>query len=422
MSAIRKILNRIPKRLLRILLVVAPPVLAIAFFMVMVSSKQPARTTEVPPQRLLVEAVEFLPQRLSPQLRLFGEIVSHERARISLDVNGRIAEVKVRPGDVVEAGQSLVELDQTRFDLALKRAQTTLEEARLGVRDQQNNVELLRSARMNRNEVLKIRRSAAHRGRQLYEAAAITIQERESRETAMHEQQIAFNQADNSFKAAQLALQRQRHQLTRAGADLREAQYNQVQSLVEAPFPGRIVTVMVAPGDLASPGAPLLEIYGYSRIEVRAQVEKKYLPIFEGWSREQIGGAMNIADNRWRLSFARLAAAADPQTGGIDAYFRIHGPLEQMTVGRRVSIDVSLPPVDNSYAIAAQAIFNGRQVYRIDDQKRLDAQPIDILGNWGENGFLITGPNLKEGDRIMITRLPNPLSGQEVRVRISEPL
>ncbi len=418
----KRILSRIPRRLLRILLVVAPPAIAIAFFMIMVASRPPARTTEVPPQRLLVEAVEFVPQRLAPQLRLFGEVVAHQRARISLDVSGRIARVKVRPGDTVEAGQSLVELDQTRFDLALKRARNALDEVQLLVRDQQNNVNLLRSALVNRREVLKIRRSAAGRGHQLYEVAAIPIQELESRETALREQQIAFDQAAASLKAAELSLQRQRHQLARAGADLREAQYNKRQSLVEAPFAGRVVKVSVAAGDLASPGAALVEIYGYSRIEVKAQIEQKYLPIFEGRRHEQISGSMSLAGDRWRLSFARLAAAADPQTGGLDAYFRIHGPLDQLAVGRRISINVSLPPVDNSYAIAAQAIFNGQQVYRIDDQQRLDAQPIDILGNWGEDGYLITGPNLREGDRIMITRLPNPLSGQEVRVRISAPL
>ena len=422
MSTIKKILNRIPKRLLRILLVAAPPIFAIALFMIMVAGRPPAQTTEIPPKLLLVEAVEFLPKRLAPQLRLFGEVVSHQRARISLDVSGRIAKVRVRPGDVVEAGQPLVELDQTRFDLALKRAQTAVDEAQLVVRDQQNNVHLLHSALKNRREVLRIRRSAARRGRQLYEAAAVTIQERESRETALHEQQIAFDQADTSLKAAELSLQRMRHQLSRAEADLREAQYNQEQSLVDAPFAGRVVTVPVAAGDLASPGTTLVEVYGYSRIEVKAQIEQKYLPVFEGWRHEQIGGALSLAGNRWRLSFARLAAAADPQTGGLDAYFRIHGPLDQLAIGRKVSIDVSLPPVDNSYAISAEAIFNGQQVYRIDGQQRLDAQPIEILGGWGENGFLITGPNLKEGDRIMITRLPNPLSGQEVRARISTPL
>ena len=357
MSAIKKILKRIPKRLLRILLVAAPPALAIAFFMAMVASKPPARTTEVPPQRLLVEAVEFVPERLAPRLKLFGEVVAHQRARISLDVNGRIAKVHVRPGDVVEAGQSLVELDQTRFDLALKRAQTTFDEAQLVIRDQQNTVDLLRSALKNRRGVLKIRRSAARRGRQLYEAAAITIQEIESRETALHEQQISFDQADTSLKAADLGLQRQRHQLSRAEADLSEAKYNKKQSLVGAPFAGRIIRVSVAAGDLASPGSPLVEVYGYSRIEVKAQIEQKYLPIFEGWHHEQIGGSMSLADNRWRLSFARLAAAVDPQTGGLDAYFRIHGPLDELALGRRVSLDVSLPPVDNSYAIAAQSDF-----------------------------------------------------------------
>ena len=422
MSAIKKIFNRIPKRLLRILLVVAPPALAIAFFMIMVAGKPPVRTTGIAPERLLVEAVEFLPKQLAPQLRLFGEIVSHQRARISLDVSGRIAKVKVRPGDVVEAGQSLVELNQTRFDLALERAQNSFDEAQLMIRDQQNNVHLLQSALKNRREVLRIRGSAARRGRQLYEAAAITIQEMESRETAMREQQIAFDQADTSLKAAGLSLQRLRHQLSRADADLREAQFNKKQSLVDAPFAGRVLMVPVAAGDMASPGTPLVEIYGYSHIEIRAQIEQKYLPIFEGWRREQISGALNLAGNRWQLSFARLAATADPQTGGLDAYFRIQGPLDQLAIGRKVSIDVSLPPVDNSYAIAAQAIFNGQQVYRINDQQQLDAQPIEILGSWGENGFLITGPNLKEGDRIMITRLPNPLSGQEVRVRISTPL
>ena len=65
------------------------------------------------------------------------------------------------------------------------------------------------------------------------------------------------------------------------------------------------------------------------------------------------------------------------------------------------------------------ALYNGRQVYRIEDG-RLKALDVEVLGEAGGRvgdqaaRLLVKSPTLKNGDLLMVTHLPNAVNGLKV--------
>jgi hypothetical protein len=66
-------------------------------------------------------------------------------------------------------------------------------------------------------------------------------------------------------------------------------------------------------------------------------------------------------------------------------------------------------------AVPYTALYGGSQIYRI-EAGRLKALEVDVLGETGgqPNRLLVKSPELKNGDLLMATHLPNAVSGLKV--------
>ena len=64
-----------------------------------------------------------------------GQVRSDAESKLKAEVGGTVQKVNIRPGDRVKAGQPLVVLDQRPFDLAVRTAEVSLQEADLRAKD-----------------------------------------------------------------------------------------------------------------------------------------------------------------------------------------------------------------------------------------------------------------------------------------------
>ena len=146
-----------------------------------------------------------------------ARIRSRQQAMISSRISAIVLSMPFREGDIVRAGETLVRLDD-----APQRAALTAAEAQLSTAE-----------------------SESRRITSLLAKGAATVRE-----------------ADE-VKA----------RLEGARAALAEARDIVGSTSLRAPFAGRIVKKSVNPGDLAQPGAPLLELQGGSALELVATLE-----------------------------------------------------------------------------------------------------------------------------------------------------
>jgi len=165
-----------------------------------------------------------------------GELAWAARVQLGTVVSGPVSGVPVVPGQSVEQGQLLVELDQRLYQARVAQARAELDRAQLRREEAGRELE---------------------RARELYDRTVLSIHERTLAE-------IAAAEADAAYRNAQAALT--------------EARLEQEYSRVTAPFAGLVVAVLVAPGEAVANRLqvqPLVVLAAGGRMKAVVQVDAK---------------------------------------------------------------------------------------------------------------------------------------------------
>ncbi len=93
---------------------------------------------------------------------------------------------------------------------------------------------------------------------------------------------------------------------------------------------------------------------------------------------------------------------------------------QNIEVGRNLQVKVKLPIQKNVAALPELAIYGQNRIYRIVDQ-RLEVLSIIRVGDWtspaGDRLTLVRSNELRSGDKVLITQLPNAVTGLLVEAR-----
>lgn len=166
---------------------------------------------------------------------LDGVIQPVKQSTISAQAAGRVATLRVKAGDKVQAGQMLLSIDDREAQTGVQRSQAQVAQAQAELRNAQANFD------RNRNLQAKGFVSSA-----------------------------AMDTADSQLKSALAA----RDQAT---AVARQSTLAQGFTRVTAPYDGWVLQTQVEAGDLAVPGKPLLTLY--APLPIRAVVQ---VPVSRG--------------------------------------------------------------------------------------------------------------------------------------------
>jgi RND family efflux transporter MFP subunit len=205
--------------------------------------------------------------------------------------------------------------------------------------------------------------------------------------------------------------------LDQARANLEQAELALTRSRVIAPFDGIVAEVAVAQGDQVGNGQTLMTLYPAAGLEVRAKIPAPHQEeILDRVGRGQsLEATAHLGGDLLRLELTRLSGAAD--TRGLDGFFRLTAAHEQLRVGSLLTLHLSRPAVEGAVAVPYAALYGGRQVYKVEGG-RIQAVQVSVLGELaGERPMLlIHSDDLKRGDQVMTTHLPNAVSGLRVEV------
>lgn len=161
-----------------------------------------------------------------------GTITARDETTISSRLLASIQVIKVRAGDTVKAGATLIELDDR--DLRARVEQAT---------------QAVNAAEASLNES----RTAYGRIKELYARNVATKAE--------------YDRAEAALLSNQAALERDRQALAEARTLLSFA-------IIKSPIDGKVIERLAEPGDTASPGMPLLRIYNPRLLWLNANVRE----------------------------------------------------------------------------------------------------------------------------------------------------
>ncbi|QVW25995.1 HlyD family secretion protein [Pseudomonas hormoni] len=229
---------------------------------------------------------------------------------LSADVAGRIVNLGVQDNQHVEKGQLLLEIDPSRYVLAVEHAKRSVEVAKASLGQSEATI-------VASQALLKQRQSEERRRRTLKERAAISGEEWEksSTDVSVAQADLLRNQANLGFAQANVHL---------AIAALAEAEHDLERTRVESPVSGYVTNLLTRQGDYATAGGPLVALVDSESFYISGYFEETKLPrIGEGdrvdielMSGERFGGtvqsiAFAIAD-RENSPGGRLLANINP--------------------------------------------------------------------------------------------------------------
>ncbi len=183
-----------------------------------------------------------------------GKIQPKRKVDVSSDIQGRIVDLPVREGDLVQRGQVVVRIDPAQFQAAVDRVEANLAAAQAAATQ----------ARANRDQ-----------------AERAWVRARDIRaQNAQLVSQEALEQAETQRAVAAANFDAASRQVDQARAALREAQDQLRKTTILAPMTGRVTRLAVEEGEVAVPGTfsretgLLMTISDLSVIQVTVQVDE----------------------------------------------------------------------------------------------------------------------------------------------------
>ncbi|MFW5969118.1 MAG: HlyD family efflux transporter periplasmic adaptor subunit, partial [Halofilum sp. (in: g-proteobacteria)] len=211
----------------------------------------------------------------------------------------------------------------------------------------------------------------------------------------------------------------------RARAADAQARLDVERTTIRAPFDARVVEVDIAAGERARPGDPLLRLFAVDDLEIRASLPADLVPRAEALLDEgaAIPARARVGGREVELELVRLAGETRTGEAGLRGVFAVRSGGEALALNRFVELRLRLPPEPDSLAVPFEALFGRDQVFRIADG-RLEALRVERLGEVvdadGETRALIRNPDIRAGDTLLATRLPNAVDGLRVEVQSRE--
>jgi RND family efflux transporter MFP subunit len=259
-----------------------------------------------------------------------GTVRARTAATISSKVMGYVQQVTVQAGDRVREGQILVTLDARELEEAVRGAEAGRAEVQSAIPEAESAVA---AAKAN----LDLAQTTFKRIEDLAAKKSISNQEFDEASARLKAAQANYEMACS--KRAQLD-----PRLARAEQEVRSATIMRDYARISTPFSGIVTAKSVEPGNLATPGAPLLTIEqdGFYRLE--ASVDESRLPsaragatvevVLEGLEHKlsaRVSEVVPAVDAASRSSIVKIALPAIPQLRS-GMFGRAFFPLGSRTV------------------------------------------------------------------------------------------
>lgn len=241
--------------------------------------------------------VEVREKSLSETLRLDGVIEAVRESTVSAQTTGTVTKLPYDVDDRVDAGDLIIQLEDSEQRSRLNQAESALEEAEAGLEDARQNFERVQS---------------------LYERDVAT--------------QSDLDQARNRLNGAEA-------RVNRTEAEVAEAQQQLDYTRVKAPYSGIVTERMVELGESVMMGQPLMRGLSLEQLRVVVSLPQQYA----NRVRRERNATVTLDDGR-RLETGEMTfyPYADEATHSFRLRLRLNEPQGQLFPGMLVRVGIPL--------------------------------------------------------------------------------
>src|SRR5512133_2435264 len=229
---------------------IATGVVAIAIVVSVVALSAAKRGTKAAEVR--IESVQK--RDLVASVTASGQVRPQTKVDVASDVSGKIMKLSVKEGQMVSAGQFLLQIDPSQPQAAVERSEAQVASARAQLAQQMANLDQAQRA-YDRSATMK-----------------------KQNPTLIADEQV--EQLKTALDVNKALVEAGKHAVDQATASLNDAKSSLAKTTIYAPMSGRVTRLAVEQGETAVPGtfnkdaATLLTISSMSVLETRVKVDE----------------------------------------------------------------------------------------------------------------------------------------------------
>ncbi len=333
---------------------------------------------------------------------LFYEAMGTVRAITSSTLSSKlmaaVKAINVGEGDFVKKGEVLVLLDNSQVGAQLQQAEEVAAEAARAHAAARSGADSARAA-------ATLAGATYRRYQNLLKEDSASRQEFEEAEARNRQAEAALSQAEAIVQAAY-------HRVKQAEAALSYAKSFNRDSAIYAPYNGHITAKMAEPGDLASPGMPVLGIEGTEGSYIELVIPETHV------KNAGIGKKVGItvpASNDIILEgkIAAIAPAADTKTRSFLIKVSLPGN-ENIHSGMYARVQIPSGEISVLSVPSSALVYQGQLtgIFIFDGEKKARFRLVRTGKSFGKSLEILSG--LKPGDRYLLNPPPNTADGMRV--------
>jgi multidrug efflux pump subunit AcrA (membrane-fusion protein) len=380
------------------------------------------KTTKPLLKRWLVAVETLHPNTYTPYVMLYGKVESLQTADLEVAITADVLERPIKEGQTVKKGQLLVRLDDREAQFLLQERQAEVNELKAEITTEHDRDASDQEALKEDKALLALAEKTVARWEHLQQKNAGSVAQLDAVLEELRLKNLAVNQREMKLKD-------HKNRITELEASVQKLQALQAQAELDvertqifAPFSGVVTKVYIAVGERVQSGEKLVRMFDDHALEIRAQIPTQYLPMIKQAidAGKKLRARGNSEHQHLTLVLDRLAGEVDPGRAGVDGLFKVLKGGQRLALGRTVTIYLNLPPQANTYAIPMEALYGSDTIYKVVEE-HLVAVKIKRIGvvkskKQQEPRLLIRSDALSAGDTLVISQLPNAISGLPVRI------
>ncbi len=359
-------------------------------------------TETAKPVPVIVQKVEK--KHFETTERYVGQTKASQDVYLISKMTGKVEEVYVKQGDTVKEDQVIIKLDDQDAVNSLRQAQAGYESALnnlLQAKERQGSGVIQAQSQFNQAKLaLEQAKTNLERTKQLYESEAVT-------KSQLEQAEAAYNQAQNSFNVAQDALDKAdstanigalESAVEQAKIGVEQAQRAVTETKIKAPIAGKIASINVGVGDIASPQSPIGQMVSTENMIVQLNITETSLKLFTEGKELEVNVPSISKSFKGKITF--VAPAAN-QTMSFPVEISVENPEHQIKPGMLVEVKI-ITAVQDEIVIPTKAIIGSGQdaiVYIVKDGKA-EKRSIKIKEMSTDETMLEAG--VKEGESLII--------------------
>ena len=404
---------------------------SVAIAVVLVQLRPRAQKQERPVEGRLVEVLRSRSQSLPMVVEAYGTVAARQSLTLVAEVRGRV--VAMHPsftaGGFVKTGEVLVDIDPRDYQLAVRRAEAGIRQARAGlerleqdVRNIAASLELARSdVKLALAEVQRLKKLA---GKDMTSQSALDKADRQyltSRERLQAlENQSALTGPERIRLQGQLEI---------AKVSLEQARLDLERCRIEAPFAAWVTEKAVESGQHLNSGQPVGRIYRAGAFDIEVKIPVGDLIWFPEGQASRSGAPAEVLfaetdpPKIWNGRVARIKAALDQTTRTLPLIVEVDEPvntqgtnhaIDRMQPGMFVTVRIEGKRVDNIHRLPRHLVHDDDTVYLARGDE-LHVRPVTVLRRFQTDVLISDG--LSDGDLVITSPVSGAVEGMQIRLK-----